>query len=1259
MSKINQIENALKELDGGAFQKLANSYLLKRGYPQIKPTGSVAGSNKVKKGTPDTLIQTEDGKYIFCEYTTISENKVYSKFCDDLTKCLDENKTGVAISKIKEIVLCCTSDLSIENIDKLSKRCQIEEVNLNLFGLGAISYDLLEKYPSIAKDYLGIEVDTGQIVPLNDFISWHEENKLTTTLETSFHFREEEKSNLLSLINDNSLVIVTGKAGVGKTRIAIECYRQFTKENKKYKAYCIFNRECNLFEDIKSYFSNSGYFLIFVDDANRISGFQYIVQLLQTKRDNQNFKIIVTVRDYALDKIRETCQPIKVSSEINIKPFTNEEIKKLVQEEFEIKNQSYLDRIVSISHGNPRIAVMAAQVAKDSNTFNSIRDVSEIYDKYFSSIKSDLDALKDGTILKVAGIVAFFRSVDITNNNLMSDIGKIFDISAEDFEKASKKLHEMEVLDMFENEVVKISDQVFSTYLFYLVFFKEKLIDFSILIDKDLFPQYKRRLVDAISPILNTFNLNETKQTMEISVDKVWEQIQAKDEGAFLQLIDVFCFLKPTETLIFIQNEIRNYDSQKIPFDDIKFEKNSISSLPKFLSALSQFRHYREDDMNISLDLFLQYAKKQPGDTPDILHFLIDRYGFQPESYRDAYHVQHAVVDKILECSSSGGDEYFTRMFIALSGDYLHTHFSSTKSGIGHTDTVSITPFDVVASDELFKLREKILTNLFSLYGNMKYQQYILKLILSYTQSGDKISVGEIIVHDSKQIALFFNDKLDPNNLYHCVIVQQYLRLLKRFNIPVKEELKIRFKSSSYVLYDLLTNKLEKKRLAHSQDQNAYRRYEKKEIAGFMGSYAKENYDEILHELFNILETLEGYSKWQINQGVIAILEELAIRNPSLFCEVIKNYLQQGEYLTINPSIVVSNLISSFGSIVSLAILTLSDYPTKNLWLFSYYQHLLKKDIKQKQIDALSKLYQISDYKHFTHEVDYLLRYEAIKKGFVAEIVQIISDRSRITPEFACAVSLMFRKHTKINKQLPSLFSSRPELLENTYIAVDKVKPQVDYDGVAFSKLLDNNQGFINRYLEDRFSQNKCLNNHDERDYSFIWLRDDYLSVMQRISEVVFKYRQKDRCFVDYYDDDYLVFLKEVANSQTDESILERQDEYFLGEICSEHSKKKYMHLLFSVIVNFESKRKITFYKTFLEKNTQFEDFKDLPFEPMPAYLSGSAVPMLQKKIDFYKKIIPLCNSAELLEHKQYIEQRIRGIRYEIRNEKKRDFTEA
>jgi hypothetical protein len=48
----------------------------------------------------------------------------------------------------------------------------------------------------------------------------------------------------------------------------------------------------------------------------------------------------------------------------------------------------------------------------------------------------------------------------------MSNIQRILGITTEDFWKASKTLHNMEVLDMFENEVVKISDQILSTYLF-------------------------------------------------------------------------------------------------------------------------------------------------------------------------------------------------------------------------------------------------------------------------------------------------------------------------------------------------------------------------------------------------------------------------------------------------------------------------------------------------------------------------------------------------------------------------------------------------------------------------------------------------------------------------------------------------------------------------------------------------------------------------------------------------------------------------
>src|SRR5262249_12888542 len=129
-----------------------------------------------------------------------------------------------------------------------------------------------------------------------------------------------------------------------------------------------------------------------------------------------------------------------------------------------------LDRIAEISLGNPRLAVMAAQVAIRENTLQSIRDVSTLYDEYFHSIRQDLQELEGKALLKVAGLIAFFRVVDRSDEDLFYLIGEAFNISAEEFWEAAERLHELELVDIYENEVVKIADQILAVYLFYLVF---------------------------------------------------------------------------------------------------------------------------------------------------------------------------------------------------------------------------------------------------------------------------------------------------------------------------------------------------------------------------------------------------------------------------------------------------------------------------------------------------------------------------------------------------------------------------------------------------------------------------------------------------------------------------------------------------------------------------------------------------------------------------------------------------------------------
>jgi len=477
--------------------------------------------------------------------------------------------------------------------------------------------------------------------------------------------------------------------------------------------------------------------------------------------------------------------------------------------------------------------------------------------------------------------------------------------------------------------------------------------------------------------------------------------------------------------------------------------------------------------------------------------------------------------------------------------------------------------------------------------------------------------------------------------------------MLERFNIPNENEMKERFQSPIYSIYDLFTNRLDKKELKLSHEE--YRKYSGQKIVEFTSSYSNKDYDEMLHELFSVVVTLEGHLKWQIDQGIISIIEELAKRNPELFSEVVENYLLQGEYLEITPSVIVSNLILLFGFIKAFKIISIPDYPSKYRWLFCYYQHLSIGDISHVQMDELLKLYNTSDLKYFVNDVDYLIKYESHKTGFISDVIQIIIDRTQATPELANSLSLLFNPHTEINKQFSTLFSGKLPLLEEAFIAFDRIDPHADYNGATISHILDNDPEFIERYLDDKFSRKSYLGRYDDnRDYSFIWLRYDYLSIMQKIIDVIFKYRQDGRC-LGYSE----IFFNKSAHSQDDKDIIRRQDEFLIGEISSKFNDNDFMCFIFAIIAGFESERKLILYKTFLDKNNEFGDFKNLPFEKMFSSWSGSAVPMLQEKIDFYQLIIPICNSVEYLKHRQFIEQRIQEIRKAILFEKKRDFTET
>ena len=64
------------------------------------------------------------------------------------------------------------------------------------------------------------------------------------------------------------MILLIGKAGTGKTRLAVEVCKSFIADNKDMDCICIKNNGNEIYDDLKDYIENGKNYLIFIDDIN-------------------------------------------------------------------------------------------------------------------------------------------------------------------------------------------------------------------------------------------------------------------------------------------------------------------------------------------------------------------------------------------------------------------------------------------------------------------------------------------------------------------------------------------------------------------------------------------------------------------------------------------------------------------------------------------------------------------------------------------------------------------------------------------------------------------------------------------------------------------------------------------------------------------------------------------------------------------------------------------------------------------------------
>lgn len=1246
MATINAIEQRILEMAGGEFQKLCDAYLSAIGYGKPHSVGSMAGSNKVKQGTPDTFFERANGKLVFAEYTTQQED-LFRKLSGDLGKCLNEKKTKVPVSRLEEIVICYTSQLGPNQVISLKSKCEDKGVKLTLVGISALANGLLN-HPLLVRIFLNLAIGTGQVIPLESFPSIYGKSKFSTTLETKFHFREKEIVDFSDALESYDLVVISGKAGIGKSRFALEGCRHFANKHSEYQAYAIVSLSQNLYDDLRERFLQPGQFLILVDDANRVINFSYFMHILRNRKDNQRIKIVVTVRDYALDKIENDISNYSHQS-IRLDRLTDDQIKELAKDEFGILNPSYLERIVELSGGNPRIAVMISRVAIEKNTLQSINDVSALYDEYFSSIKEDLLNFGESNLLKTAGIIAFLRAVDRTNEQMMSGIKKSFRISPDVFWDCALRLHELEMVDMYEDEVVRISDQVLSTYLFYSAFFKEKVLDFSDIL-QNYFPGFRSRINDSLYPTLRAFGQNAIFDLLRSKVQKIWENsVLVNDDDNLLALAESFCHLLPTETLSFIQKRLSQ--PQFAPADFSQLEQldanklNNVSIITE-LQLLGRFRYVTPDLLNVALELLLNYLDKRPAEILQVLHILVDDYGFDRFSNQTGVSIQQKVVDLLWERTAKGQNELYSRLFISVGGEYLKTHFQTHE--MRSKMTVRIYSFTLQPNPEVFQLRSTMFDHLFELYKN--HQKQVITVLENYVNVYHQVASDGIISNDAVSLIGFIQANLTSQNYIHNNFVNNYLDFLENHKVAFDSELREKFQNDAFFVYQLLSE--------NRRDfiQCKYEEYLCIRKERFISHFANFSDTDIKHFIDLCLEIGSGvkqsHSRYEIVSGFGIGISVLAETRQDLFEIAISHYLQQGDKLDLNPYPLVRIYMMFHGKEKTYNFFNQLDYPTKKRWMFACYQMLSLDKIDANDLPALYKLFEESEYSQLPNQLDFLLSYVPFDHRVIAKVAQLILDRGNLQYS-AWILNSITNPYSEINKHLVNLFKDDVETLKKVYLTVKTGRDHDDHNSATLSKILELDPEFIVEYIEWIYSP-KGKNSrwyHDSQDYSELWRHQNYFEFFKRIIKLVYKKEGNAHWYTELRQ-----FFISNEEKRLDADIQQRQEELLTELINTHYQDVGFIEFLFEVIAYFPNERRSRLIFTFLQRNKNFADFQRLELEPGTRSWSGSAVPVYQERINYLRSLLPMLDSAQLLEHRIYIQQRIDNLENQKNMEKKRDF---
>ncbi|WP_345951307.1 hypothetical protein ABDD95_07705 [Mucilaginibacter sp. PAMB04274] len=1074
MSKYIQVNQALAAIEQGRFQILCNDFLRSEYSGDLQSTGTVEGKEKSRKGQPDAYLRMSTGQYILGEFTTKDDSNKQAfenKLLADLQECLKFDSLGIKAHQVDQVVLCCNSAVDLAFEEKLHHIVSPLNIRLRIVGIHTLSTYYSSTGKVFARDFLNIPFDTGQILSKAEFLSRYGLKNLATPLTNPLFGREMDLKKVLSMVENRAISVLCGSPGNGKTRLALQVMDDFVMANPEYTPYYIFLRTGDIIEDLVTFLIPGKKYILLIDDANR--QLTNLLSVLDRLLDHDiKLKIMLTVRDYAKEDIIKYVRKLDFEF-YYLQKLNDESIQRMISSEpYQIRDWSVSRRICEIAEGNPRLAMMTARVYTQNPVVHSISDISAVYDEYFQSIMDDGFSLTDELSVKVLGILSFFNSIDI-NSELDLPILTMFGITVEDFYSTAERLEHVEVVEIYQHTVVKITEQILSTYMFYQAFIAREVLNLRLLLHKYL-ERNRSRFMDTIIPVISVFGVEKVIGKHRKMFLEVFDEIQEDTQTAsvFLELFGAYF---PEQLFLYVSRQIKDTKEIKPSDQQALWEAMRFSGKSTLLNLLSPF--YSKDSNNFltALALGFLYIEKRPDRQDEYVEQL------KNSLYPDGEEVSNGFprlrkFSEWLADTQHLNDYRRNAFYQVFKHCFLNTHYEP-QFYITIENGHQLHPNFAVMRTLLW---ERIIKEY------LGHPRLIEPVLQKYVQ--DKAHLNMVLLHfDEAFVMRFISANMQPAVFGHCYFVQEFLRLLSATYGRLPEQYKSlngTYMNRTYEIFQLLSYQNYRGIYNHDKIEEA----RSSSIAKHLPVHSLTAFEEI----YRHITTITNYSIESANaisDGLSVILSEALKIDLEVGLSALTFYMKEPNDVWINVNRIFGTLFYHYPEAATRVyeLVLNATFKHRQNWLENFFYTMPEKIVNASWSEKMLLCYHHVASSNLAIFPDHFMRYEKVREDTIYELLHIYYSKREADQEF------IYKLEYEFFQKLPQLVAKHPAFCEALYFHQDLMEAQYDLRTDELFYLIDNDITFFNRYIDHLTSRQERTFNGSRKTLTRIWFYQEQL----------------------------------------------------------------------------------------------------------------------------------------------------------------------